>query len=135
MRGTAAHHIDARGRARPTFFNLLQIQLPVGALASILHRVAGMLLGIALPVTVYLLDLSLRGPDGYVRAAALLTWWPLRAAAVVAIWALAHHLLAGVRHLLMDIDVGSDLSTARRSAYVVNVVAAAFAVVAAVVLR
>jgi succinate dehydrogenase / fumarate reductase cytochrome b subunit len=35
-------------------------------------------------------------------------------------WALAHHLLAGVRHLLTDISVGSTLSRARRSAWAVN---------------
>ena len=31
---------------RPVFFNLTQIQMPVGALTSITHRVTGMLLGI-----------------------------------------------------------------------------------------
>jgi succinate dehydrogenase / fumarate reductase cytochrome b subunit len=28
---------------------------------------------------------------------------------ILLIWALAHHLLAGVRHLLSDIDIGSQL--------------------------
>lgn len=36
------------------------------------------------------------------------------------IWALTHHLLAGVRHLLSDIDVGSHLPAARTSAWLVN---------------
>ena len=49
---------------------------------------------------------------------------------MVLTWALAHHLLAGIRHLLSDIDVGSGLPAARRSAWLVNVsglVIAAFA--------
>ena len=119
---------------RPVFFNLLQIQLPVGALTSILHRASGLLLAVALPVAAYLFGLSLRGPDGYAEASALLGAWPMRIASIVVIWSLSHHLLAGVRHLLMDIDIGSALSSARRSAYMVNVGAAAFAIVAAAAL-
>ncbi|WP_420872246.1 succinate dehydrogenase, cytochrome b556 subunit [Cupriavidus necator] len=40
--------------------------------------------------------------------------------AIVHTWALAHHLFAGVRHLLSDIDIGSQLTAARRSAWIVN---------------
>ena len=130
----AAGRMKAQEDMRPRFFNLLQIQLPVGALASILHRLSGVLLALALAVAAYLFDLSLRGPGGYAQATAMLDQWPLRIAAVVAIWALSHHLLAGVRHLLMDIDVGSSLMSARRSAFIVNVAAAAFAVLAAAAL-
>lgn len=119
---------------RPAFFNLLQIQLPVGALTSILHRVTGVLLAAAVPFAVFLLDLSLRGPDGYAKAIAVLDGWMLRAVAVVIIWALSHHLLAGLRHLLMDVDVGSGLAVARRSAWTANVAGAAIGLLAAAVL-
>ena len=47
---------------------------------------------------------------------------------------LAHHLLAGVRHLLSDVDIGSRLAPARRSAWVVNLAAVAIALLAAGVL-
>ncbi len=134
MPQAAPGRITAHEHVRPTFFNLLQIQLPVGALTSILHRLSGVLLAVALPVAAYLLDLSLRGPEGYAQASALLDRWPLQASTVVVVWALSHHLLAGVRHLLMDIDVGSGLSSARRSAFVVNIAAAAFAILAATAL-
>ncbi|MGE5669023.1 MAG: succinate dehydrogenase, cytochrome b556 subunit [Betaproteobacteria bacterium] len=119
---------------RPAFFNLLQIQLPVGALTSITHRVTGVLLAAAVPFGVFLLGLSLRGPDGYAQAIAIFDGWMLRATTVVLIWALSHHLLAGLRHLLMDVDVGSSLSMARRSAWTVNVAGAAIALLAAAVL-
>ena len=118
-------------RPRPVFFNPLRIQLPVGALTSIMHRVTGLVLALGLPLGVYLLDLSLRGPEGYARAASLLSALPSRIAAVVLAWALAHHLLAGIRHLLSDIDLGSQLSAARRSAWIVNVSGLAIAVLAA----
>lgn len=119
---------------RPTFFNLLQIQLPVGALTSITHRLTGILLALAVPYGIFLLGLSLHGPAGYDEATALFHGWAFRVALVIVIWALAHHLLAGLRHLLMDIDVGSSLSMARRSAWTVNIAGAALAVLAAAVL-
>jgi succinate dehydrogenase / fumarate reductase cytochrome b subunit len=40
-------------------------------------------------------------------------------------------MLAGVRHMLTDIDVGSSLGKARRSAWGVNLAALAIAVLAA----
>ena len=131
MSPLAADRVRQRRRARPAFFNLLQIQLPVGALTSIAHRVAGVGLAVATPFAAYLLGVSLRGPDGYAAASALLDRWWLRLAAVVAAWALVHHLLAGLRHLLMDVDVGSALAPARRSAWAVNVAGVALGLLAA----
>jgi len=52
----------------------------------------------------------------------------------VFIWALAHHLLAGTRHPLSDIDIGSLLPVARRSAWIVNVGGVAVALLAVGVL-
>ena len=117
---------------RPVFLDLSRIALPVGALASIAHRVAGVLLAIGIPVGVYALDLSLRGPQGFARVAAALEGPPSRAAVVVMAWALAHHLFAGVRHLLMDLDVGSRLPAARRSAWMANAGGLAVALLVAV---
>jgi succinate dehydrogenase / fumarate reductase cytochrome b subunit len=110
---------------------LLRIHLPVGALTSITHRVTGLILASGIPLAAYFLDLSLRGPDSYARVVALVGATPSRAVAVVLAWALAHHLLAGIRHLLSDIDVGSRLSASRRSAWFVNVSGLAIAALAA----
>lgn len=126
--------MGSEGRRRPVFFNLARISLPVGALASIAHRVAGVILAVGLPFAVYALDLSLQDPRGYAVVAAASASAPLRLGIVMLVWALAHHLLAGIRHLLMDIGVGSRLADARRSAWVVNVAGLAIAVLAAGVL-
>jgi succinate dehydrogenase / fumarate reductase cytochrome b subunit len=108
------------GERRPVFLNLLQIQIPVGALTSITHRVTGIVLAFGIPVGIYLLDLSLQGPQGYARASGWFDAFAFRLAAVLSIWALAHHVLAGIRHLLSDVDIGSQLPAARRSAWMVN---------------
>ena len=59
-------------KRRPVFFNLSKIQLPVGALTSITHRITGVSLALAIPFCIYLLDLSLRGPSGFIRVVAML---------------------------------------------------------------
>lgn len=118
-------------KRRPVFFNLTKIQMPVGALTSITHRVTGMLLVFGIPFCIYLLDLSLQGPHGYAQVIALLDDVPVRGLVIVLAWALAHHSLAGIRHLLSDIDIGSQLPAARRSAWIVNLGGVGVALLAA----
>jgi succinate dehydrogenase / fumarate reductase cytochrome b subunit len=116
---------------RPVFLNLLKIRLPVAGVASFAHRVSGVLLFLLTPLALYLLDLSLRGPEGFARAAALLDAWPLRLALLVGAWALAHHLFAGIRFLLIDLDLGLERTVMRRTAWAVNLAGVAVVVLAA----
>ena len=111
--------LESRNR-RPVFLNLMKIQLPVGSLTSITHRITGMVLAFGVPFCIYLLDLSLQGALGYAQVIALLDDVPVKGAVILLTWALAHHLLAGIRHLLSDVDVGSQLLASRRSAWIVN---------------
>ncbi len=94
--------------------------MPVGALTSITHRVTGIFLALGVPFGIYLLGLSLDGPQSYARVTGLFDNVAFRAAAIFFAWVLAHHMLAGIRHLLSDVDIGSQLPAARRSAWVVN---------------
>ncbi|NDP63293.1 succinate dehydrogenase, cytochrome b556 subunit [Polaromonas sp.] len=117
--------------SRPVFLNLLQIKMPVGALTSITHRVTGVLLAASVPVLVYLLELSLRSEQGFDDATGLFGHPAIKAVVFIELWALTHHMLAGIRHLLTDMSVGSTFVTARRSAWWVNVGGLAAALVAA----
>ena len=118
-------------RRRPVFFNLMQMQMPVGALTSITHRITGIFLAISVPFGIYLLGLSLQGPRSWVQVISLFDKLAFRIAAIFFVWVLAHHLLAGIRHLLGDVDIGSQLSAARRSAWIVNFGGIAVALLAA----
>lgn len=115
---------------RPRFFNLARISLPVGAVTSITHRVTGLLLVLGTPLTMRLLELSVGSEQGYAQVSALFHSMIFRATAILFIWALTHHLLAGIRHLLMDAGVGSGLKTARASAWLVNLTGAAVVLLA-----
>ena len=117
--------MDRHPRRLPVFLKLAQIRFPIGAIASIAHRVSGVLLFIALPVVAVLLDTSLRDEAGFASVRDLISSPLAVVAAGVLLWALVHHLLAGVRHLLMDVGVGSELVRARASARLVLVAAPA----------
>jgi succinate dehydrogenase / fumarate reductase, cytochrome b subunit len=119
---------------RPVFLNPAQIQMPVGALTSIVHRATGVLLAASIPFDVYLLDLSLRSEHAFAEMMALFHLPAVKGAAFILIWALAHHVLAGIRHLLTDISIGSTLNAARRNAWLVNLGGVAIAIFAAGVL-
>jgi succinate dehydrogenase / fumarate reductase cytochrome b subunit len=117
---------------RPMFLDLRQIAMPVGALTSIGHRISGVVLALAVPAAVYCFALSLRDEKGFERWTAISGHLLFKAAAVIAIWALAHHLLGGLRHLLSDFDIGSPLRSARKSAWFVNLASVVVALLAAV---
>jgi succinate dehydrogenase / fumarate reductase cytochrome b subunit len=120
--------------SRPVFFNLTQIRMPVGAVTSIVHRATGVLLALGVPFSIYLLGLSVQSPQGYERVGGMLELPALKLALMFFAWALAHHCLAGIRHLLSDIDIGSSLKAARRSAWIVNIGGVGVALLAAGVL-
>ena len=113
---------------RPIYLNLLQIRLPVPGFMSILHRVSGAFLVFAVPAAIYVLDLSLRGPEGYAQAHVLLGGWFARLILLGLLWALLHHLFAGIRYLLLDVDVGIDKPRYRQSAWAVLIAAPVLAV-------
>ena len=73
--------MDRQSRRLPVFLNLAQIRFPIGAVASIAHRVAGVLLFIALPVIALTLDVSLRTEAGFASVRDLLSspFWTVTA--------------------------------------------------------
>ena len=120
--------MDRHPRRLPVFLKLAQIRFPIGAIASIAHRVSGALLFIALPVVAVLLDTSLRDEAGFASVRDLISSPLAVVAAGVLVWALVHHVLAGIRHLLMDVGIGGELERARASARLVLIAAPALAV-------
>ena len=102
---------------RPFFLNLFIIRLPVPGFVSILHRISGLLMFLAIPFAVYLLDLSLQGRDGFNRVADILNHPLLQLILLLLLWSLVHHLFAGIRFLLTDFDIGLEKHSARRFAW------------------
>jgi succinate dehydrogenase / fumarate reductase cytochrome b subunit len=101
--------------ARPVYLNLLRIDLPLPGWVSILHRVSGALLFAALPLGVWVLSVSLADEAGFQRIAGWLAHPLARLVLLGLIWAFVHHLLAGLRHLALDVHWGVDLRHARQT--------------------
>jgi len=103
-------------RARPKNLNLLSIRLPLPALVSILHRASGFLLFLALPFLLFGLQSSLRSAAQFQHIAEMLSQPAAKLLMLVLAWAAIHHLLAGIRHLAMDMHWGLTLPEARTTA-------------------
>lgn len=114
---------------RPVFLNLSKIHIPVMAVMSIAHRLTGLLMFLFIPFVVYLMSLSLQSPQGYRDALLYLDLPLVKLLALVLIWSVAHHLLAGIRYILIDFDWGVDKAMGRMSAKAVLVVAVIVALI------
>jgi len=115
---------------RPVNLSLprLAAAMPVTAVASILHRITGVVLFAGTLFLCYLLDLALAGEPGFERAAALLESSLGKAALWVVLTSLAYHVAAGIKHLLLDFHVGDTLRGGQIGAWLSMAAAAAAAV-------
>jgi succinate dehydrogenase, cytochrome b556 subunit len=108
---------------RPVNLDIGTIKLPITAYASILHRVSGVVMFGVVGILLYVLDGSLASPESFDELKSCLSS-PL---AKLVLWAclsaLAYHLVAGVRHLIMDLGVGETLEGGKLGAKLVFIVA------------
>lgn len=107
---------------RPVNLNLSTIKFPVPAIVSILHRISGFLLFFAIPFFLWLLQQSLSSADGFAQVEQIMSNFFVKFITWAFLSALIYHLLAGVRHLLMDLGLGETLKKARATALVMLVI-------------
>jgi succinate dehydrogenase / fumarate reductase cytochrome b subunit len=112
-------------RKRPKYLDLFRIRLPLPGLVSILHRVSGATLFLFAPALLYLLQESLRSPASHAHFVTLTGHWLVKLFLIGMLWSFLHHFFAGLRFLLLDIDVAGDLGPARALSAVVLVVSLA----------
>lgn len=111
-------------KQRPVNIYLLSYKYPVTAIISVLHRISGVLVFLLIPLLLYLLATSLASPDQFDNVIDTLSNPFMKLIIWVSVSALLYHLVAGVRHLIMDLGWGEDLKSARTSAWAVAVIAA-----------
>ncbi len=105
--------------SRPIDFGLTRLRLPLPGWVSILHRISGVLLFLALPLGVWALSTSLVSEAGFQAMRDCVQHPLVKLLAVALAWGFAHHFFAGLRHLAMDAHIGTNLKTARTSSIVV----------------
>jgi succinate dehydrogenase / fumarate reductase cytochrome b subunit len=126
----------ASARVRPQFRNLslgqlTSYRLPPAGIVSILHRVSGVLLFLALPLLLWIFELSLKAESTFERLRSTLGNAVLKLILLALIWAILHHLVAGIRFLALDVHWGIDKDPASRSALMVLVVSLSLTLLAA----
>jgi succinate dehydrogenase / fumarate reductase cytochrome b subunit len=103
-------------KKRPEFRNINALtdlpsyRLPAAGIVSILHRISGLIMFLLLPLLVWMFDTSVSSEISFAKFSAAfnvgLGFVPAVLVKVVVlglIWAYLHHLIAGVRHVYMDV--------------------------------
>ena len=78
---------------------------------SIVHRITGVALYVGSLLLAWWLIAAATGPDYYNYVVSLFATWPGKLVLLGYTWALMHHMLGGIRHLIWDTGRGYDLKT------------------------
>lgn len=101
--------------------SLKSYRFPVTAISSILHRITGVLMVVLLPLLLWAFSLSMDSNLSFYHLHFLLThtFWS------VVVWlflsAVSYHVIAGVRHLIMDFGFAEEMRTASVTSVLVMV--------------
>ena len=108
-------------KLRPVYMNLFQIRLPISAISSITHRLAGIyIFFITLPLFLFLLYFTTRSYNDFMFIKQSFNNSIIFSTFVsFSFLVFAYHILTGVRHLLQDIHIGESLNASRVSSYIV----------------
>lgn len=104
-------------KKRPEFRNinafkdLTTYRMTPAAWVSILHRASGAILFLLLPLVIWLFDTSVSSEYSFARfksafgaGLGFVPGWLLKLVVLGIIWGYLHHMIAGMRHLWMDIS-------------------------------
>ena len=108
---------SSRSKKRPEFRNVNKLtdlptyRMTAAAWVSILHRASGAILFLLLPLVLWLFDTSVSSEISFGRFKAafesglgFVPGWFLKLVVLGLIWGYLHHMIAGMRHLWMDIS-------------------------------
>ena len=103
---------------RPVNLDLLKFHFPLPAIVSIGHRISGVVLFFGMPFVLWALMESLASSASYADLVSILSLPFINFLVWLFCSALAYHISAGVKHLLMDIGIAETLESARRASVI-----------------
>ncbi len=109
---------------RPKYLDLLRIKLPITGIVSIGHRASGVLLVLTIPIWLYLLETSLTSEQDFQDIVKMMDGFGFKLMTILVFWSLVHHFFAGIRFLLLDIDIAIEKEPALKAAKLVFIVEA-----------
>jgi len=94
---------------RPKNLDITTFKYPLPAITSLLHRLSGAFIFVGVALMLYLLELSLQSESGFALVLELLSNPFVKFASWAVLSGLLYHLIAGIKHLLMDLGYGESL--------------------------
>ena len=134
--GVFTYRMPAVKSNRPVNLSMGQVlevnlKSPV-AIASILHRLSGVIVFLLVPVLLWLLDKSLSSPEGFAQVQEIFNGFFVRFIVWVFVAGLIYHFIAGVKHLLANLGFAEELQSGRIAA-TISLILSAIGIVAAFV--
>jgi succinate dehydrogenase / fumarate reductase cytochrome b subunit len=96
--------------------DLSTVKFPITAIASILHRVSGIIVFIALAIFLFLLNCSLTSESDFMRVAGYFDNFLVELIIWGSLTGLAYHIVFGVRHMIQDLGHWEEMDSASLSA-------------------
>lgn len=119
-------------KSRPVNLDLQTIHFPITAIASILHRISGVITFVAVGILLWLLSTSLSSPIGFIEAYHIVNGFFVKLILWGILTALSYHIVGGIRHLLMDLGHFEELESGAKSAKVTFVLTVILSVLSGV---
>lgn len=121
-------------KQRPKFLDVASIRLPIPGIVSIMHRLSGVALFLALPLLLYFFQGTLSQAEHFAVFKTVTSYAIVKLILIGLLWAYLHHFCAGIRFLFLDAHKGLELETARATAKTVVVVSLLLTVILGVAL-
>ncbi|TEW52931.1 succinate dehydrogenase, cytochrome b556 subunit [Psychromonas algicola] len=119
-------------KERPKNLDLTTVKMPVTATASILHRVSGIIVFIALAIFLTLLNCSLSSAEDFQRVQGYFDLFIVEFVFWGSLTGLAYHAVFGIRHMIQDLGHWEEMDSSSLSAKVGFVITAALSVLAGI---
>ena len=107
---------------RPVALYLFKVRWPLAAIVSITHRITGVVLFGGVAFGLYVLDLALSSAAGFNAAAGMMETGLAKLIMLALLFVLTYHIVAGLKHLLLDFHIGDSLQGVFAGSIVVIVV-------------
>lgn len=107
---------------RPVNLDISTINLPLAAYTSITHRISGIIVFVGIAILLWIFDKSLSSEEGFNQVKEIMTSPLVKFVVWGILSALAYHMVAGIKHLVMDAGIGETKEAAPVGAQITIVV-------------
>ena len=105
-------------KTRPVHLDLLKVQFPITAIASILHRVSGVIMFVVVGLLLMLLQNSLESSESFDSVRSFFQSDIVKILTLGVFAAFFYHLFGGLRHLVMDMGYWEEMKSGTLSAQI-----------------